>query len=93
MANEILEAVTIRLEFETGMDQKGMPIVKRKSFSNVKTDAASDDILAATQAIAGLQMHPLSKVVQMGTTVYPINFLRKERGEENGKNTGIIVSN
>ncbi|MFJ5624426.1 DUF1659 domain-containing protein [Peribacillus loiseleuriae] len=69
MANEILEAVTIRLEFETGLDEKGMPIMKRKSFSNVKTDAASDDILAAVEAIAGLQMHPLSKVAQIGTTV------------------------
>ncbi|MGE8078765.1 DUF1659 domain-containing protein [Peribacillus loiseleuriae] len=69
MANEILEAVTIRLEFETGLDEKGMPIVKRKSFSNVKTDAVSDDILAAAEAIAGLQMHSLSKVAQIGTTV------------------------
>ncbi|KMY51406.1 DUF1659 domain-containing protein [Peribacillus loiseleuriae] len=69
MAIEILEAVTIRLEFETGMNEKGIPIVKRKSFSNVKTDAASDDILAATEAIAGLQLHPLSKVSQIGTTV------------------------
>ncbi|MFJ7974403.1 DUF1659 domain-containing protein [Peribacillus sp. NPDC096379] len=69
MAIEILEAVTIRLEFETGMDEKGIPIVKRKSFSNVKTDAASDDILAAADAIAGLQMHPLAKVAQIGTTV------------------------
>ena len=69
MANEILEAVTIRLEFETGLDEKGMPIVKRKSFSNVKTDAASDDILAAAEAIAGLQLHPLSKVSQIGTTI------------------------
>ncbi|MFJ5621552.1 DUF1659 domain-containing protein [Peribacillus loiseleuriae] len=69
MANEILEAVTIRLEFETGLDEKGMPIVKRKSFSNVKTDAASDEILQASAAIAGLQMYPLSKVAQIGTTV------------------------
>ncbi|MBA9026144.1 DUF1659 domain-containing protein [Peribacillus huizhouensis] len=69
MANEILEAVTIRLEFETGLDEEGMPIVKRKSFSNVKTDAAPDNILAAAEAIAGLQIHPLSKVAQIGTTV------------------------
>ncbi|WP_028392395.1 DUF1659 domain-containing protein [Bacillus cihuensis] len=69
MANEILEAVTIRLEFETGLDEEGMPIVKRKSFSNVKTDAAPDHILAAAEAIAGLQIHPLSKVAQIGTTV------------------------
>ncbi|WP_028392387.1 DUF1659 domain-containing protein [Bacillus cihuensis] len=69
MANEILEAVTIRLEFETGLDEEGMPIVKRKSFSNVKTDATSDNILTAAEAIAGLQMHLLSKVAQIGTTV------------------------
>ncbi|KMY50953.1 DUF1659 domain-containing protein [Peribacillus loiseleuriae] len=69
MANEILEAVTIRLEFETGLDEKGMPIVKRKSFSNVKTDATSDEILQASATIAGLQLYPLSKVAQIETTV------------------------
>ncbi|MFJ5622708.1 DUF1659 domain-containing protein [Peribacillus loiseleuriae] len=36
MATEILEAVTIHLEFETGLDEKGIPIVKSKSFSNIK---------------------------------------------------------
>ncbi|MBA9026132.1 DUF1659 domain-containing protein [Peribacillus huizhouensis] len=44
MANEMLEAVTIRLEYETGLDEEGMLIVKRKSFSNVKTDATPDRI-------------------------------------------------
>ena len=69
MTIEILEAVTIRLEFETGLNEKGIPIMKRKSFSNVKTDAASENILAAAEVIAGLQLHPLSKVSQIGTTV------------------------
>ncbi|WP_028392400.1 DUF1659 domain-containing protein [Bacillus cihuensis] len=68
MANEMLEALTIRLEYETGLDEEGMPIVKRKSFSNVKTVATPDHILSAAEAIARLQMHPLSKVAQIGTT-------------------------
>lgn len=41
--------------FETGVDSKGEPTFKTKSFNNIKTDATDAQLLAAAEALTPLQ--------------------------------------
>ncbi|PLR94111.1 DUF1659 domain-containing protein [Bacillus sp. T33-2] len=62
MAQAMLKDSSIRLLFETGMDEKGEPIFKGKTYNNVKKEATPDQVQQAAQALAGLCGYPLSVV-------------------------------
>jgi hypothetical protein len=64
MANEILKSVSLRINFEAGLDEAGDVIEKRKTFSNIKNDATPDQLLSTAQTLAGLQVYPLGEVVR-----------------------------
>jgi len=53
---------TLRLRFQTGLDENGDPIYTNRSFSNIKTDAADQGLYDAAAQIAGLQVHTLVDV-------------------------------
>lgn len=59
MAQEMLKDTGIRLFFETGLDGNGEPIIKSKSFNNVRKEATVEQIYQASQAIASLSAYPL----------------------------------
>ncbi|MFS0782542.1 DUF1659 domain-containing protein [Bacillus sp. 1P06AnD] len=59
MATETLLTKQLRLNLQSGVDQSGNPIVKRKTFSNIDSQATGDQLVATAKAIAGLQMLPL----------------------------------
>ncbi|WP_318503744.1 DUF1659 domain-containing protein [Bacillus sp. T3] len=59
MAQEMLKDTGIRLFFETGLDGNGEPIIKSKSFNNVRKEATVEQIYQASQAIASLSSYPL----------------------------------
>lgn len=59
MAQEMLKDTGIRLFFETGLDGNGEPIIKSKSFNNVRKEATVEQIYQASQAVASLSAYPL----------------------------------
>lgn len=65
MAVQYLTNTSLQLVFQAGTDMDtGKPILKYKSFNNVKTDATADKLFAAATAIADLQEHPLYNIVR-----------------------------
>ena len=63
MATKVPYNSRLSLIFQTGVDpNSGAPILKTKSFSNVKHDATDDDIYAVATGLADLQKHPLYEV-------------------------------
>jgi hypothetical protein len=62
MAQAMLTDTKLRLFFEAGMDDKGSPILKSKTFSNIKKDATPDQLFQVAQAIAVLCTDTLNRV-------------------------------
>ena len=63
MAQATMTSSQLRLIFHDGDNlETGKPILKAKSFSNVKTSALADGLYAVAQAYESLQELPLEKV-------------------------------
>ncbi|RHW40281.1 DUF1659 domain-containing protein [Neobacillus notoginsengisoli] len=62
MAQALLAESRLRLSFETGVDEKGKPVYKSKTFNNLKKEATPDQMHQAASAIAALCKDPLSTV-------------------------------
>ncbi|WP_160725893.1 DUF1659 domain-containing protein [Bacillus sp. USDA818B3_A] len=62
MAQGLLESTKLRIVFDAGIDNKGNPILKSRSFNNVKKEATADQLFQAAQAIAALCNDELNKV-------------------------------
>lgn len=68
MATEIKNASSLKLQFSKGLGTDGKPLTGSKTFSNLKEDAASDDVLAVANALANLQKHDLCDVIKIDYT-------------------------
>ncbi|WP_347861854.1 DUF1659 domain-containing protein [Salimicrobium sp. PL1-032A] len=55
---------TLKLQFNTGMDEFGAPVMRTKSFRNVRTDATTDALYEITAKLKDLQQHALVKVTR-----------------------------
>lgn len=55
-------ASSVKIKFDQGTDLNGDRIIKTKTYSNIKSGASNDDIMAVVNAISGLQQHTLSGV-------------------------------
>ncbi|QED49685.1 DUF1659 domain-containing protein [Cytobacillus dafuensis] len=64
MAQARMFDTKLRLSFETGLNEKGEPIFKSKTFGNVKNTATADQLHQVAQAIAALSNDPLAAVVR-----------------------------
>ncbi len=62
MAEAIISSSRLVMSYETGMDEKGNPIYKAKSYANVKEDATADGLYQVAQALASLSNYDLSSV-------------------------------
>jgi hypothetical protein len=62
MAQSLLEGTKLRLVFEAGMDDDGEPILRARTFSNVKKEATTDQLFQAALAITVLSNDTLNKV-------------------------------
>jgi hypothetical protein len=62
MAQAMLKTSRLTMVFETGMNEKGEPIFKAKTYSNVKKLATADQLQQASSALAALSEFPLSSV-------------------------------
>ena len=62
MAQGMLKDSQLRLVFETGLNDKGEPILKSKNFNNVKKAATIDQLYQAANALSGLSAYILHSV-------------------------------
>ncbi|AXN38118.1 DUF1659 domain-containing protein [Peribacillus butanolivorans] len=67
MANQIPVSSTLRIDFETGLNEKGSIVFKRRSFSNIKVEATADQLFSAATAIASVQSYPMGEVTRVDT--------------------------
>lgn len=52
----------LQLTYDLGTDGDGKKLVRRRSYSNVKVDAADQDMFDVAAAIAGLQSYSVSQI-------------------------------
>ena len=52
----------LQLRLQEGYDEDGEPIIRTRTFSNLKTDADVSDAYDVAQEIASLQIHDLDHV-------------------------------
>ncbi|MRH43479.1 DUF1659 domain-containing protein [Aquibacillus halophilus] len=58
----------LQLAFEVDVDAlTGRPILKNKSFNNIKTTVTPDQLLAITNALVPLQQYPLYTIKRSDT--------------------------
>ncbi|MGI6143474.1 MAG: DUF1659 domain-containing protein [bacterium] len=70
MAVERNEALSrLQLRFQTGVDGDGKPIFKLKSYSNVKAEAADEDLFQVGEALGQLQQHVLQGILRHDSAV------------------------
>ncbi|WP_160725487.1 DUF1659 domain-containing protein [Bacillus sp. USDA818B3_A] len=62
MAQALLEGTKLRLVFDAGIDNEGNPILKSRTFNNIKKEATVDQLFQAAQAISTLCTDTLNKV-------------------------------
>jgi hypothetical protein len=48
--------------YQTGLNAAGAPVLRQRSFQNVKSDALDQDVFDVAQALYGLQDYPLITV-------------------------------
>lgn len=64
MAQAMMIDTKLRLSFETGLNDKGEPVCKTKTFGNVKKTATTDQLYQVAQVISQLCNDPLVTVVR-----------------------------
>ncbi|MFZ5753585.1 MAG: DUF1659 domain-containing protein [Bacillota bacterium] len=60
-----LKDSSLKLIMQTGVDEKGNPVFKTRSYGNIKPSASDQDIYTLAQQLAGLQVHTLDQVSRM----------------------------
>lgn len=65
MAQAVMKDTKLKLSFETGMNDKGEPIYKTKTYSNIKMDAEPEELSRVAQVLGGLCEHPLTGVEKL----------------------------
>ncbi|HCX63828.1 MAG TPA: hypothetical protein DHN33_01275 [Eubacteriaceae bacterium] len=57
------------LKNDMGVNEKGIPVVKSKSYNNIDPLSANADVYDAAQLIAGVQVNPLLDVHKVEESV------------------------
>jgi hypothetical protein len=60
MAQSLLVGTKLKMVFQTGIDDDGKPILRTKTFSNVRKEASADQLFQAANALAVLCNDPLN---------------------------------
>ncbi|HWL25892.1 MAG TPA: DUF1659 domain-containing protein [Ureibacillus sp.] len=61
MAVYNFEEATLKLLFETGLDEFGKPVITSKTYRNVRNDVEVEKIATVAQAIASLSKYQLNQ--------------------------------
>ncbi|GIN86043.1 hypothetical protein J6TS2_24290 [Heyndrickxia sporothermodurans] len=62
MAEVLLKNASLRLVFDNGLDDKGKPVFKTKTFNNIRLSATPESLLQAANAIDSLTQKELFNV-------------------------------
>ena len=68
MATANLVDSSLVLSFDAGVDGTGNPIVKRKSFHNLKAQSTNDQLYSIATAMIPLQQYPIIVIERDDTT-------------------------
>nr|WP_263324628.1 DUF1659 domain-containing protein [Neobacillus sp. Marseille-Q6967] len=68
MAQALLTGTKLRIVYQVGMDDEGKPVMKAKTFNNVKRDATVDQLWLAAEAIFTLSSDTLSNVEKIDSS-------------------------
>ena len=60
MAEAIMTSSKLQLSYETGVNEKGDPIFKTKTYSNIKEEATADGLYQVAQALSSLSNYPFN---------------------------------
>ena len=50
------------LEFQTGTDTDGNPVLKKKSFARIKAEISNEDFYQLAAVLSGLQAHTVNEI-------------------------------
>ncbi|BDH61747.1 hypothetical protein MTP04_18770 [Lysinibacillus sp. PLM2] len=67
MAAYNFEEASLKLFFETGLDELGMPILTSKTIRNLRDDVEVEKLAVVSQAIASLSKYPLNQAKKSET--------------------------
>jgi hypothetical protein len=59
---------TLKIKFDCGLNDDGKTIVKSRSYSNVKANAASLDVFNVAETLISLQQHDKLSIVKQDNT-------------------------
>ncbi|MGL4914136.1 MAG: DUF1659 domain-containing protein [Romboutsia sp.] len=66
--SETLMPSTLKIKFDCGLGENGKTIVKTRSFSNVKGDAKTLDVLNVAKVLIDLQKHDCLSITKQDNT-------------------------
>ncbi|MFC4802006.1 DUF1659 domain-containing protein [Neobacillus sp. GCM10023253] len=66
--NSQLKQCSLRLAFQVDLDEQGNPVLKTKTFSNIKMESTVDQLFQVATAISALCNDPLNKVERSDST-------------------------
>lgn len=62
MAEAMIMDSKLRLLFETGINEKGEPVYKTKTYNNIDKEATADQLSEAAKALGSLSLYPVISV-------------------------------
>ena len=71
LAQSVVEAKnpsSLRVKFDCGLNDNGKTIVKSRTYSNLKHDAAALDVYNVADALASLQQHDVLEISKIDNT-------------------------
>ncbi len=63
--NTELASTRLQMVLIQGYDEDGKPVLRTRTYSNIKTDADNENIYNVAQNFSALQIHDLDKVVRV----------------------------
>jgi len=66
---KVPSGVSLKLQFQTGLDGDGDPVYRTKTLSNVKTTAVDQDIYDVAQALIGLMEYTVTSVIRVDSAL------------------------
>ena len=55
----------LKLRFNCGTDDEGKDIMKNRTYSKIRVDAADEDIHTVAQTLGGLQKHSMEGIIKI----------------------------
>ena len=71
MALEIITMdSSLQLRFDLGEDEDGKIITRTRTFNRINHDANDEDLYEMAKALAGLQKHPVSRIMKNAPVLF-----------------------